>query len=90
MTPTSPPTPATGKTALMSEAGSQAEVTHNDRCCMEGAWPGWGPHPDCPGVEALNEAHNRAAEPSRCDKALDTPSEVCPRCFRQHAWLMEN
>ncbi len=29
---------------------------HNDHCCMEGAWPGWGPHPDCPGVEALSGA----------------------------------
>lgn len=25
----------------------------------------------------------------RCDKAFDTASEVCPRCFRQHTWLME-
>ena len=33
---------------------------HNDHCCMEGAWPGWGPHPDCPGVEALNEAYATA------------------------------
>lgn len=22
---------------------------HDERCCMNGAWPGWGPHPDCPG-----------------------------------------
>jgi hypothetical protein len=24
----------------------------------------------------------------RCDKALDTASEVCPRCFSQHTWLL--
>ena len=35
-------------------------ATHNDHCCMEGSWPGWGPHPDCPGVEALNEAYATA------------------------------
>ena len=38
MTPNTPP-PAT-----------PAEPEHNERCCMEGAWPGWGPHPDCPGM----------------------------------------
>lgn len=27
--------------------------THDDRCCMNGIPPGKGPHPDCPGVEAL-------------------------------------
>jgi hypothetical protein len=40
-------------------------MTHDDHCCMEGAWPGWGPHPDCPGVEALNESYNRAVEVGR-------------------------
>ena len=30
-----------------------------------------------------------ARQDRRCDKALDTASEVCPRCFRQHTWLME-
>lgn len=29
-----------------------------------------------------------AAREKQCDKALDTASEICPRCFRQHAWLM--
>lgn len=36
-------------------------ATHSERCCMEGAWPGWGPHPDCPGVEALNEVRRQDA-----------------------------
>lgn len=26
---------------------------HDESCCMEPAWPGLGPHPDCPGTAAL-------------------------------------
>jgi len=37
-----------------------SEVEHNERCCMNGAWPGWGPHPDCPGVAALDASWNAA------------------------------
>ena len=33
------------------DAGQSAE-THDERCCMAGAWPGWGPHPDCPGRQS--------------------------------------
>jgi hypothetical protein len=26
---------------------------HDESCCMNGAWPGWGPHPGCPGARGL-------------------------------------
>jgi hypothetical protein len=41
------------------------------------------------GTALATTAERAASEAPRCDKALDTRSEVCPRCFRQHAWLLE-
>jgi len=29
------------------------EADHDERCCMNGVAPGKGPHPDCPGVDAV-------------------------------------
>jgi hypothetical protein len=37
--------------------------------------------------EELPRRDRAFPEEDRCDKALDTASEVCPRCFRQHTWL---
>jgi hypothetical protein len=34
------------------EAQNQTEPWHDERCCMNGAHPGWRPHPDCPGMVA--------------------------------------
>jgi hypothetical protein len=44
---------------------------HDGRCCMDGVAPTAGPHPDCPGVEALNEAY--ATAKAENDFAADLP-----------------
>src|SRR5581483_3810646 len=41
------------------------------------------------GVSHYTELPRQDAPP-RCDRALDTASETCPTCFRQHTWLLED
>lgn len=48
-------------------------VLHDESCCMNGARPGWGAHPDCPGKPAVSPGHG-GTPPQAGSAATPDPS----------------